>query len=90
MTIFKARKRLCKGANVFRAARAWRRCQDISNEIPVIDLDEMIDFQSLKSRDICYFSQKLFELVKHGYTILTGGDPVENLNSNDGKRARHG
>ena len=45
------------------------------------DLDEMIDFQNLKSRDLSYFSRNFLELVMHGYTILNGGDLDENGNS---------
>ena len=52
MTIFEARKRLFKVANVFRAACAWRRREDYLKEISGVDLDEMIDFRNLKSRDL--------------------------------------
>ena len=48
------------------------------NEISWGDLDEMIDFQNLKSRDLSYFSRNFLELVMHGYTILNGGDLDEN------------
>ena len=80
MTIFEARKRLFKVANVFRAACAWRRHEDYLKEISGVDLDEMIDFQNLKSRDHLYFSRNFLELVMHGYTVLNVGDLDENCN----------
>ena len=90
MTIFKGRKRLCKGANVFRVLCAWRRCKDNLNEMSGGDLDEVIDFQSPNSRDLWYVSRTFLELVMHGYTILNGGDLDENCNSKDGKLVMHG
>ena len=48
------------------------------------DLDEMIDFQKVTSRDLCYCSRNFFQLVMYGYTILNGGDLDKNGNSKDG------
>ena len=59
----------------------WGRRYQILNEIAGGDLDEMIDFQNIKSRDLWYFSRNFLELVMHGYTILNGGDLDENGNS---------
>ena len=63
---------------------------DILNEIYGGDLNEVIDFQKMKSRDLWYFSRIFLELAMHGYTILNGGDLDENCNSKEGKLVLYG
>ena len=63
---------------------------DILSEISGGDLDEMIDFQNAKPRYLQHFNRNFLELVMHCYTILNGGDLVENGNSKDWKLIIHG
>ena len=48
------------------------------------DLDEMIDFQNVKSRDLWYFERNLSELVMYGYKHLHRGDLNESGNFEKG------
>ena len=62
---------------------------DNLNENSGGDLDEMIYFHIVQSRDLWHSPRNFLELVMHGYTILNGGDLDENDNSKETKLVMH-